>query len=563
MTAQIVAVRPTWTTGSTEAVRTGSWRAALPHYLHAPSPCHQACPVHGDIAQWIGLARAGQLRAAWDLLMQRNPFPAIAGRICHHPCEAACNRGAYDESVSICKLERWVGDAALAEGWMPAAPPPPVRERGGHVAVVGAGPAGLSAAYQLRRRGWRVTVHEAQPEPGGVMRYGIPAYRLAREVLDGEIERIRALGVVIRCGSALADAAALAQLQRTHDAVFLALGAGVPKPLAPLPAGRAWWMHGAAWLAQMQAGRVPALGPRLVVVGGGSAAMDVARSARRAGHEVTVLALESRAQMPAQREELREALQEGVFLADGAALQSVQERPDGLALHCHRVRFEPGGEHGRFRLTPFPGSEFVLAADAVISAIGQDPDLPRLGSEFARSGALLACDTDGATGVPGVWAGGDLTSMARFVTEAVAMGARAAAAMHRALLPAGEDDEPSLDEGAAIGLAQIATWYHPPLARAADATRDVASRVADMAEVQLPLSPAAARAEAERCFSCGLCTHCDNCLQLCPDLAIRHVSGANGGGFTGYEVLLDYCKGCGLCVKECPTGSMRMLEEVR
>ena len=181
-----------WTTGTTEVFKTGTWRAALPHYVKPPSPCHQACPVNGDIAEWIGLAHARDFRGAWEVLTRHNPFPAVAGRICHHPCEAACNRGGYDESLAICKLERLVGDLALEQGW---AFEPPAAERKESVAIVGAGPSGLSAAFQLRRRGYRVTLYESQPELGGLMRYGIPSYRLARKVLDGEIARIVALGV--------------------------------------------------------------------------------------------------------------------------------------------------------------------------------------------------------------------------------------------------------------------------------------------------------------------------------------------------------------------------------
>ena len=161
-----------WTTGSTLALKTGTWRSALPQHVHAPSPCHAACPVHGDIAEWIALARARDFRAAWDVLTRHNPFPAIAGRICHHPCESACNRAGHDEALSICKLERFVGDTAIAEGWRFA---PPAAERTGHVAVVGAGPAGLSAAFQLRRRGWRVSLYEARAGLGGLMRHGIHA----------------------------------------------------------------------------------------------------------------------------------------------------------------------------------------------------------------------------------------------------------------------------------------------------------------------------------------------------------------------------------------------------
>jgi len=384
--------------------------------------------VNGDIAEWIGLARARDFRSAWDVLTRHNPFPAIAGRICHHPCEAACNRAGFDEALSICKLERFVGDLAIAEAWPFAAP---AQQRDGRIAVIGGGPAGLSAAYQMRRRGWRVTLFEASTELGGLMRHGIPPYRLAREVLDAEIARIVALGVELRCGEALATPAQFARVRNEHDAVFIATGAARVKRLPVLDYGAPWLMDGAAYLAASNAGKPPALGRRVVVIGGGSAALDAARSARRAGHEVSLLALESRAQMPAQREEIDEALDEGIGLVDGAMLRAVENTDEGLRLACTRVRFEPGAARGEFRVEPLADSGFELAADAILSSIGQDPELAMFAGVLAANGALLDVDAGLAARADKVWAGGDVASLARFVTEAVGMGQRAALAIHR------------------------------------------------------------------------------------------------------------------------------------
>ncbi|HET9762224.1 MAG TPA: FAD-dependent oxidoreductase, partial [Casimicrobiaceae bacterium] len=397
----------TWTTGSTEVFKTGTWRAALPQHIHAPSPCHAACPVNGDIAEWIGRARARDFRGAWEILTRHNPFPAVSGRVCHHPCEPACNRAGYDESVAICRLERFVGDHALAEGWTFPAIPAARPER---IAVVGGGPSGLGAAFHLRRRGYAVTLFESRPELGGLMRYGIPSYRLPRPVLDGEIARIVALGVEVRCGESMDSSADFERLRADFDAVYLAIGARCQKRLPRLDYAQPWVMDGAEYLARANTGESPALGHRLVVIGGGSAAIDVARSARRAGHEVTILALESRAQMPAQREEVSEALEEGVRLVDGAMLaRAVEHGRSGLALDCVRVQFEAGAARGQFTVTPVPGSEFGLDADAVVPAIGQDPDLAPL-SALAADGKLLAADERQATSVERVYAGGDAAS---------------------------------------------------------------------------------------------------------------------------------------------------------
>jgi NADPH-dependent glutamate synthase beta subunit-like oxidoreductase len=485
------------------------------------------------------------------VLTRHNPFPAIAGRICHHPCEAACNRGAHDEALSICKLERFVGDQAIAQGWRFA---PPLQERAGHVAVIGAGPAGLSAAFQLRRRGWRVTVYEASAEPGGLMRHGIPSYRLAREVLEAEIARLGDLGVQIRCNEALTEPAQFERLRATHDAVFVATGAARVKRLAALDYRLPGVMDGATYLAACSAGTPPALGRSVVVIGGGSAAMDAARSARRQGHAVTVLALESRAQMPAQREEVDEAIEEGIALTGGAMLVALQSDAQGLALHCRRVNFTPGALRGEFRVEPIEGSDFMLRADAVLPCIGQDPQLAPFGDALAARGALLGADAQTqATSADGVWAGGDVASLARFVTEAIGMGQRAALDIDRHL--AGETAT-DLAQGPPVPLSSIATWYHDSAARQRAPVLPADTRLASGAEVQIGLDIEQALAEGARCFSCGTCITCDNCVAVCPDLALKRVGD-------GYEVLAEYCKGCGLCVRECPTGSMTMVEERR
>jgi len=541
-----------WTTGTTEAIKTGTWRSALPQYIRAPSPCHGACPVEGDIAEWIGRARARDFRGAWDILTRHNPFPAIAGRICHHPCEVACNRAGFDEPLAICRLERYVGDLALAAGW---AFEPVEVEREERIAVVGGGPSGLSAAFHLRRRGYAVTLFESAPELGGLMRYGIPSYRLARTVLDGEIARIVALGIDVRCGEALATSEDFERLKTEFDAVYLAIGAGRQKHLPRLDYSQPWVMAGADYLARANAGTPPQLGKRIVVIGGGSAAFDVARSARRAGHEVTVLALESAAQIPAQREEVVEATEEGVRLIDGAMLtDAIDAAGVGLELRCLRVRFEAGAERGQFTVTPLTDSEFSLAADAVIVSIGQDPDLTPLQAVLETEGALLRVDARQATNIGSVYAGGDVSSMARFVTEAVGMGQRAAQEIDRKLRARPDDARAATEP--VVRLGTINTFYYPKQARATERRLGAALRFAGGTEVQIGFDLDEALAETVRCFSCGTCIFCDNCVNYCPDLAVKRRRD-------GYAVDADYCKGCGICVKECPTGSMKMVMEAR
>lgn len=548
----------TWTTGTTDAIKTGTWRASLARHIRAPAPCHGACPVNGDIAQWIGLARARDFQGAWQVLMRHNPFPSIAGRICHHPCESACNRAGYDEALSICKLERFVGDQALSQGWTIEPEGEPRHER---VAVVGGGPSGLSAAYQLRRQGYAVTLYEAQPRLGGLMRYGIPAYRLGRDVLDGEIARIVAMGVEVRCDQRIDTPEAFAQLSNQYDALYLALGAARYKRLPMLDYAKAWVCDGARFLASANAGEPVALGKRLVVIGGGSAALDAARSARRLGHQVTLIALEQRQQLPAQAEEVIEALEEGINLVDGARLDGVLEDPSqALTLTCSRVAFVPGAQRGQFTLETIEASSFTLEADAIVTSIGQDPDLSILGQGFASAGGLLQTDAQFCTSSPGIYAGGDMASMARFVTEAIGMGKQAAQAIARELQlrrgGPGEARVTTYDDEPLVPLAAIGTYYHPNRERAQTQVLDPQKRLERDAEVQLGLDIEQALTESERCFSCGTCINCDNCVVYCPDMAVKRVGD-------GYVVLTDYCKGCGLCVKECPTGSMMMQEELR
>jgi NADPH-dependent glutamate synthase beta subunit-like oxidoreductase len=303
----------------------------------------------------------------------------------------------------------------------------------------------------------------------------------------------------------------------------------------------------------------------VVVIGGGSAAIDVARSARRAGHEVTILALESMSQMPAQRDEVAEALEEGIALVDGAMLtDAIDTGSAGLVLKCVHVNFEAGATRGQFTVTPVAKSEFTLDADAIVPSIGQDPDLAPFTAALESEGALVKADQRQATSAERVYAGGDVASMARFVTEAIGMGKRAAHEIDRVL----RSNERGADGGGVdtgtgevdvepvVELAAINTFYYPPQARAVEQRLPAEQRLAIASEVQIGFDLEHALAETERCFSCGTCIECDNCVHYCPDLAVKREAD-------GYVVLTDYCKGCGLCVKECPTGSMKMIEDVR
>ncbi|HZD53432.1 MAG TPA: NAD(P)-binding protein [Woeseiaceae bacterium] len=539
-----------WTNASTASIKTGSWRTALPVHVAPPAPCHRACPVDGDIAVWIQSLKNRSYYDAWLALVENNPFPAVTGRVCHHPCESSCNRGLLDEPIAIRCLERYVGDMALEEGW--ALPSPPM-SKAGTVAIVGGGPAGLAAAYHLRRRGYAATVFESMPELGGVLRYGIPPYRLPKEILDAEIRRILALGIDVNTNTPISDPMELASLRERFSAIFVATGAGLPKRLPQLDYAKPWVMEATSFLEQTNRGERLECGPRIVVIGGGSAAMDVARTARRHGNHVVVLCLEKEVQMPAQREEIAEAKEEGIVIDDGAMLRVITDRgADGLTLECIRVEFEAGEGPGQFEIKAVPGTNFKVGADTIVSATGQDADLTPFAGWLQVQDGLICTDELLETSLAGVFAGGDVTSLQRFVTVAFGFGKRGAIAIDQYLRSTSQD--PSFDE-APVPFDAINTHYHArDVGRPPRRLVPAEERTVCFDAVELSLSDAEALAESQRCFSCGNCTFCDNCLVYCPDMAIRREDAR-------YFVNGDYCKGCGLCVAECPTGSVVMRQE--
>ncbi|MCP5075557.1 MAG: FAD-dependent oxidoreductase [Rhodobacteraceae bacterium] len=542
-------VSPLWTHLTSEGRLTGTWRSAVPSYQDQPSPCLGACPVNGRIATWIKQVKDGDLHGAFVTLADNNPFPAIAGRVCHHPCQTACNRAAHDETVGICSLERSVGDTALSEGWHF---PGPAKERSQTVAIIGGGPAGLSAAYQLRRIGFQVSLYEANDRLGGLMRYGIPAYRLDRSVLDGEVNRITAMGMELHLNTEITDQTALKNLRAEHDAVFLATGASRPKRLPNLDYSAAYVVDSAAFLADDEVEQKIRTGEHVLVIGGGSAAIDVARTARRLGRSVTVLSLEPEGELPAQQAELDEATEEGVIFISGAMMQRVNASGSSLEAGCIRVKFEAGKSAGEFVATPVSGSEFNLSTNTIIPAIGQDADLDRWKSLLDARGPVVDIE-QWQTTAPGIFAGGDVASMERFVTNAVGMGKEAAKAiaaqLDAALAAPIPFNEPVVEKD------RINTAYQDSSPRTHQNNVSVTKRLGSFDEVQQPLNPDQARAEATRCFGCGTCIYCDNCFFYCPDMAIARLD-------PGYEIKTDYCKGCGLCVAECPTGAIHMREDM-
>ena len=529
--------------GSSLANKTGTWRTERPVYVSRLPPCNAQCPAGEDIQGWLFHAESGDYESAWRHLTRDNPFPAVMGRVCYHSCEGACNRGQLDAAVGINSVERFLGDEALKQGWKFAAP---LNASGKHVLVVGAGPSGMSAAYHLRRGGHAVTVREAGPLMGGMMRFGIPKYRLPRDVLDAEMQRIVDMGVTLELNTKVADITQAMQ-EGGFDAAFLAVGAHIAKR-AYIPAkDSSRILDAVAVLRSMEGEEQPMLGRRVVVYGGGNTAFDVARTAKRLGaSEAIIVYRRTREKMPAHDFEVEEALAEGVMVK---WLSTIKGTADGV-LTIEKMTLDDKGN-------PQATGEFeTLEADSLVLALGQDVDLSLLEGVqglVVKDGVVQVDPATMMTGHPGLFAGGDMVPAERNVTVAVGHGKKAA--RHIDAWLQGTTHAPAPKHAPAT-LERINPWYYSDAPHTVRPQLDLARRTSSFDEVQGGLTEDNALFEARRCLSCGNCFECDNCYGVCPDNAVIKL-----GLGKGFEFNLDYCKGCGVCVAECPCGAIDMVAE--
>jgi NADPH-dependent glutamate synthase beta subunit-like oxidoreductase len=522
--------------------QTGATRTQHPIYVDLLPPCNHACPAGENIQAWLSLATEGLFKEAWETILQDNPLPAVHGRVCYHPCETSCNRGRLDAPVSIHAVERFLGDKALQEGWVPRTTAQPTGKK---ILVVGAGPSGLSAAHHLGLMGHEVEVHEAGPMAGGMMHFGIPAYRLPRDVLEGEIRRIRNMGVGIVLDHKVEDLKEEIEEGGFH-AAFVAVGAHLSRRI-DVPgrdAGRV--LDALGFLKSVEMGAPPTLGRRVAVYGGGDTAMDAARAAARLGYEPMIIYRRDREHMPAHEFEADEAIEEGIKIHWLRTIKSIEEGQ----FTVEEMEVDAQGH-------PHPTGRFeTLESNDLILALGQETDTSFLrdvpGVEFGEDGTVIVSETM-MTGYPGLFAGGDMVPSERTVTVGVGHGKKAARNIDAYLRGEVYTKPPS---GEMATFEKLNLWFYTEAAQRPQGHLETRRRREGFEEVVRGLSEKDATYEAKRCLSCGNCFECDGCFAACPEDAIIKL-----GPKRGYEIDFDLCTGCAICFEQCPCHAIEMIPE--
>ncbi len=607
-----------------------------PTYIQSTPPCQGSCPSGEDIRSYLNIVRgiekppAGMpwQEYAWRRLTEANPLPSVMGRVCPAPCESGCNRNEVEDFVGINSVEHFLGEYAIANKLQF---PKPGKLSGKTVAVIGGGPAGLSAAYQLARKGHSVTIFDERAELGGMMRYGIPGFRTPRTVLDAEIQRILDLGVTARMNTRIGTDITMDQIRADFDAVFLGLGAQAGRPLPVEGSDAPNVVTATAFLKAFNDGRMRHVGKRVVVVGGGDTSIDVATVARRLGHidnlnesdrpenaiaghvahdvatvsarqgaDVTLTSIFAIDKMQASKHEVEHALAEGIAIRGGYAPVAVIRDASGRATALRVIRCEAKIAGGRLEIKNIEGTEEDLAADLIVSAIGQAVDFTGLESLNNGKGGIAADKNYQVQGQAGMFVGGDVVRP-HLLTTAIGHGAIAADGIDRHLAGEPLDKRPKIDahtwdiQRKLVEKGLTVSEVHEPI-RGTDSTnvaihnfdnrsdryvipheelflghfqytarhkRKVVTLTAEQAlnnfeERVLPLTEAEAQNEAKRCMSCGLCFECDNCVVYCPQTAVFKVPKSKST--TGRYVDTDYskCVGCHICKDVCPTGYIQM-----
>jgi len=537
----------------------GDWRNQRPVFSSRLPPCATGCPAGEQIREYIALTLQGKLADAWYQIKQDNPIPAVMGRVCYHPCESSCNRVELDEAVAIHCVERRIGDYGLEHGLKIEAGAAKAEK----VAVIGSGPAGLSAAYQLARKGYGVTVYDAGAKPGGMLRYGIPAYRLPKDVLEAEIEGIAALGVEFVCGAKLGENLSWDRL-RDYRGVVVSAGCSAGRKLKLPGSDQPGILDGLSFLRGVNSGEAVAqscAGARVLVIGGGNVAIDAGRVAKRLGaSEVTLAFLESLEGMPAHAVERDEARAEGVVFAPSRHFLEFESRDGRVSgARCVRINAFKLDRQSNVVVDAVPGSEHLMEADIVVVAIGQRAELGFLPAALDQVWSKVVSGKAALSDRQWIVAAGDVVDGPSSVAKAIGGGKRAAAQLEAALqggsVPTGEQPAP-------LGFASLNQTYFARARREQPPTAAPASRTSGFDEVVGELSSDALLAEAGRCLHCGDCNFCANCWIFCPEASIQKApDSAEANGYARFQVDYQTCKGCGICMRECPRGAIVMQEE--
>jgi NADPH-dependent glutamate synthase beta subunit-like oxidoreductase len=531
--------------------KTGSWRTLMPINIAHTPPCNNACPAGNDIRGFLRvLAEKKDYEQAWHILTRTNPFPAVCGRVCPHPCEGGCNRRDFDEPLAINCSERAVGDYGLENNLQHKKLIDTRKEK---VAVIGSGPAGFSCAFHLAKRGFQVKIYEANSEPGGMMRYGIPSYRQPNYILKQEIDNILRLGVELECNVKVGVNIPLDQLRNEYDAVFLGIGAqkGLSINIPGKDAENVF--TGVEFLRQVNTGKWVELGNDVVVIGGGNTAMDCARVAKRLGANVSIVYRRTRMEMPAITAEIDEAMEERImFRYHTNPVKLILDEGRVVGLLCVQMELREPDASGRARPVPISGSEAFIPAETVIMATGQAVDYDGIEIQTADKQWIYTNEYL-MTNMEGVFAGGDAVVGLETVSLAIGQGMRAASAIEDYIEG---NKESELSQPPVVYSRELNTYYYQPVKRYEKEARSIHMRLKGFKEVYPAFDQDDIISEADRCFSCGLCYDCGNCYMYCPDNAVQK---SKTTGF--YEFDYDFCKGCGLCAKECPCHYIQMTLE--
>ncbi len=555
-------------------MQTGTWRFVRPITVSMMPPCSEGCPLAVDIRGFIELTKNGFIEAALESYMEESPFPAILGRVCFHPCEASCNRGYYDEAVSINGLENYIGGSTTRSLYC-------WQENGKNVAIIGSGPSGLSCAYFLKRLGYSVKIFERDKKPGGILRYGIPEYRLPKKILDKEISKLTSIGIQFQTGKELVGSLDIGEL-RTFNAVYIATGAhnSVSIDLPGIEAEGIY--YGLDFLKKVATGEIKSFEKRAIVIGGGNTAIDVARTILRLGGKPIIYYRRSREEMSAIKSEIADGEREGIeihHLTNIIKILSKQNKVTGAEL----IRNRPGAldKSGRHAPVQVEGTNFQVNADAVILATGEQADLSFLSNTLKVEGQLIKINDFGQSSDPKIFAGGDIVHYNRTVVDAIKDGKSAAIGIdcylqglneteiHKILHSNATNSQGSLSfkkyiykdfsiqNKEIIQYEGLNTDYFQHEKRNERRELPALTRIKNFKEVRRQFSFKSAQKEAERCFSCGSCNLCGNCFIFCPDGSVDFNENK-----PPVKIDYNYCKGCGICMQECPRGVIHMVQEV-